>query len=117
MEGLWKIMSEGENESASLWLTLTLAVTMLFLFLLWPWVSAQTTLVCGILLQLRVCLGKEIISACLLCWWLWMVRVSHPCLSPDQPKPGLSHSSAEPCRVKMAYIRVNSQIQKSHIVL
>lgn len=51
VEGLWKIMCEGENESGSLWLTLTLAVTMLFLFLLWPWVSAQTTLVCGILLH------------------------------------------------------------------
>lgn len=62
--------------------------------------------------MLWVCLGKEIISACLLCQWLWMVRVSHPCRSPDQPKLGLSHSSAEPCRVRMAYVRVNSQIQK-----
>ena len=42
--------------------------------------------------MLWVCLGKEIISACLLCQWLWMVRVSHPCRSPDQPKLGLSHA-------------------------
>ena len=58
MEGLWKIMSERENETASVWLTLTLAVTMLFLFLLWPWVSAQITLVCAILLHVMGVSGK-----------------------------------------------------------
>lgn len=89
VEGLWKIMCEGENESGSLWLTLTLAVTMLFLFLLWPCYLHRPHLFVGYCSMLWVCPGKEIISACLLCWWLWMVRVSHPCHSPDQPKLGL----------------------------
>lgn len=93
----------------SLWLTLTLAVTCCFCFFCGP----------GYLHRPRPfveycssygCVWERRLYLLVCCVeWLWMVRVSHPCLSPDQPKPGLSHSSAEPSS-QMAYIQ-GSQIQ------